>query len=415
MILKNKCFLNLVAHRVELSILESRGKLLATSVDLNMLHVLLTLEDAMKVLVGRHYKVTLFISFLMISLVLTNSFSHPSFCANSDEVKKQFARSLLERVVGVNMSEYSVLTFSVGTHKPSGSVHLVSTVTVKLNKSDEIISSSTCFSDDKFWYCDVRYPEEWLVGNKTITEISAIASKTIEEFCSLPNATEYVGLEDMITPALQNQNLTFENDNMTLKITYIVNSTAWTSIPTSYIKFEWLKKPQIQLLGGFFLYHGAWVTVSQSGLVTQIYDNNRVYIGSTEVNISEDEAINISTPYAEAHCTSYGLEVVSINASFEWRMDYGCKRGDDFAVYPTWRVFFYTNKLTPTQDYGYLVMLWADTGEVFGSGAYGVAIPEDETNSIAAWLLVAMLPATVALTGLATYLKRRNKRGKSNE
>jgi len=63
-----------------MSIFESCGELLTASVDLNKSLVQLTLGNAMKVLISYHYKVVLFASFLMVSLVLTPSFIHPSLC-----------------------------------------------------------------------------------------------------------------------------------------------------------------------------------------------------------------------------------------------------------------------------------------------------------------------------------------------
>jgi len=98
-------------------------------------------------------------------------------------------------------------------------------------------------------------------------------------------------------------------------------------------------------------------------------------IGSTDLNVSEEEAIEIAMNAAENHSwnLSSGTTVTEFNivGVSETTLQIGnyptkneSRGGDPLTLYPGWRVKLYFDKLYPGQVYGLDIGIWADTGEV---------------------------------------------------
>lgn len=102
---------------------------------------------------------------------------------------------------------------------------------------------------------------------------------------------------------------------------------------------------------------------------------------STEGFISSDQAFSAATPYIKEYAQGNNRIILRIDISF-WnssRDDSGI-RGNLSLSYPVWEVSatFASDYLSPHSVegdpygvYGYSVLIWADTGQLYSKGAQG--------------------------------------------
>jgi hypothetical protein len=140
----------------------------------------------------------------------------------------------------------------------------------------------------------------------------------------------------------------------------------------------------------------------EQGFLNYFVDTWSLYkIGSTDILLSEEEAVEIAMNAAKTYSWKVGLggdnwtEVTDFNIAgvSETKLDFGnyienndARGGDPFTVYPGWRIRLYLDKIYPGNVYGLDVGIWADTKDVhdirtmFTLGAYPIS-EGNEVNS----------------------------------
>ena len=105
-----------------------------------------------------------------------------------------------------------------------------------------------------------------------------------------------------------------------------------------------------------------------SGLFESLVDGwNLFHVGSTEVNISDKEAINIAIKYAKNYSwNAEGMTVTEFNILEEpiSVVMLPHLREEPLALIPYWYVTLYLDKVYPGDINRIAVGLWADTGEI---------------------------------------------------
>ena len=389
-----------------MSIFESCGELLTASVDLNKSLVQLTLGNAMKVLISYHYKVVLFASFLMVSLVLTPSFIHPSLCDDSDLVKKELSLSFLENVVKLNLSENVVLHSNVIESTRSVFPHNQTDVRFYLSHGDSVLDGCITFIDGKFSYYWISSFANRFSWNKTLDDNLLTACCAIRRYQELFNATYCSEVYSMISTALENQLLRVENEHAILEISHVENC----STPLDYERctiIRWFRKIDNQYTTES---QKISMYLSKDGLLTRFHDYLAAYyVASTNVNISESEAIEIAMPYAETYANQHAQSVNTTHAYLEWNRDIDALRGDTCAIYPAWYVEMWYNN-TENGVSGYGVTVWADNGQVASHSAKGHFTSEANFNVPFQEIVIMLIVVPAIPVSVGVYLRFKRKR-----
>jgi len=141
--------------------------------------------------------------------------------------------------------------------------------------------------------------------------------------------------------------------------------------------------------------------ISPDGMLEHVSDMwGTAYIGSTNVKVSREEAISIALSHAEKYARNYNRTVSKvIDASLQFERDKFLffknstvtvsSRGDDWAMYPYWRVEMRFNEPIgiPGQtslQLDYIVYIWTDNGEIANEdiqGTYRPSYPEDDSGA----------------------------------
>jgi hypothetical protein len=173
----------------------------------------------------------------------------------------------------------------------------------------------------------------------------------------------------------------------------------------------------------------------QKGIFCGLSDIWRIYkVGSTVVNVSREEAINIALNYVENFSWNVSrgddnpsLEVTDFNVIDEPLTAnlLTTRSREPLTMYPYWRIELYLDKVYPGFVNWISLAIWADTGEVIScvplSGGGG-PLPDlttshqtQQTDQAAppinmALIIVAMASATIIAIAIATAaIKKKHK------
>jgi len=166
------------------------------------------------------------------------------------------------------------------------------------------------------------------------------------------------------------------------------------------------------------------VGVNKQGFLEWFRDTWRLYtISDSGVIVSEKTAVRIAYQRVTEYICRLGATVRRANVTFEYINSYPNSRGNDcFVLYPTWTVDYTFDKVYMSDAdeqciTGYLVGVWADTGEVrtaMPQGFYG-SLPSTSTEegpTPAQVGLVVVLVIVVFGALLLTVRSRRKNRVK---
>lgn len=351
-------------------------------------------------------------------LTINNVNASSSLDAGSERRARsiELATTFVEQVAELNSSTRLSQPPSWGESKRPNSPHTMTDVKIVVGNGSDALETVTTFLDCNFWCYNLYSPIQLLEGQKSLSECLAIANLTITRYRALFNSTSSDGLIEMLSKADTNKTSTVENDNALLKVTLSTNSSESLYYPR-FVAVEWYKKIENQFIT---LGQSIRLYISQSGLLTGFSDAiTNDYVATTDVNISEVQASNISRSCAEAYATANGLDVASSVITLNWTNDNIVQRGDDLAIYPVWNCYELFND-TSKGLWGYTVSLWADNGQVFEQGPYGPALTFSDTARPATfagefqWVLLGVALTAVGLILSLTYLRRRHSRSPSD-
>ncbi|MGD0029180.1 MAG: hypothetical protein ABSC91_09600 [Candidatus Bathyarchaeia archaeon] len=318
---------------------------------------------------------------------------------------KSFALQFLGRVAGFNLSDCTVaFSTPAGPYRmPNSQVtpHFKTVLTGMIGNNYGKADVAFTFVDGNFWFYDLHMlygslspsPSEESLNDSLSTLVSRV-----NECRSLFNASYWSDFAQLAVAALQTQLLSIKNENFSLEIE---NET--TFLATCYAEID----------GQYTsLSRSLQVYMSNTGVVTGLIDNMMVdHVATTNVTVSDDQAIAIADPYIETYAQQSGQQVTSINATFRYQTDIEEQRGDSFAVYPQWVVEASYDKPNAYNATGYGVIIWADSGEVSSKGPidfFGSTSGKDPTNLLLLLLLTA-ITAFVVVSGAYLQRKRRRK------
>lgn len=305
------------------------------------------------------------ISVLSIGLILVLMFSSVinAHCATYMSVadKKAFAFDFLENIVGVNMSVY-----------PSPGV-------IVTGENDDQLVVRIILSNDVGWYealflfdahtLDYYTMYAWqgaLVINDKGRDCLNIANLTLEKYQALYSKSyceQFIQtLADVSTP-LRSQTIQASDILFTL-----VCSEEHTIFGWGYC------------INGTHAAKGLTIHVSKNGYVECFSDTwERFQIATTHVEVSKEQAIEITLAKAEKAIKEIGAKIATVNASFSYALDKDGSRGNKTLVYPIWGVEIMFDKWYKSCC-GYAASIWADTGEIRSAGLQGAFRPQNGTS-----------------------------------
>jgi hypothetical protein len=324
-----------------------------------------------------------------ISLIFTSfSLAVQPALADDFEDKKQRALVFVEKVAGINLTNYS---FDIITIEHGKSFE----VDVEIFSQQGNVTICVIFIKGKIsWVYYKPKAQSWLWTDKA-NDCLLSAKEILNRYQLYFNAscTQFIQLLNQATP---DEDQVIKQGNMTLKITEKAHKFFWTYVDPRGKEVNW-KTFSIAIsndthLTGFF----NWWEICT--------------LGSTEISVSKEQAIDIALPYAQRYAAESGRTIKSVNATLHYVRDTGYKRGnDEWTVYPEWDVEIgfepSGNNIT-----GYNVLLWADTGAVYDASEQEEWPETQNQNNYLPFIVVAVISASAAITIPIAYKKHAKKK-----
>ena len=333
--------------------------------------------------VKRHFLLSIVLFSLLLVFSVTSSLAAPVYFPKPTTQEKGL--TILNNVVGIDLTKYTVAS----KEYPQDYQTSYFGVVPQENVGYDLTSGE---SKLKMLYT-------FAYGNlQMIQVLESEGSPKLVESASSPNALEmakyflinyqtytadsfFGELKSMLDNVDATKNATIKSGNVQLEVTAINDYITFND----YTNFKWTYTFNDAKASSKFVALGF-----KNGFLTAFVDNWRLYkIGSTTVNLSKEEAIDIALETAKSHSWSVKLdddafEAKNFNESnacwavlvFDSSVGAGKTRSEDLlTLYPVWRVGVALDKWYGNL-YGIEVDIWADTKEIrYVQEAFSTLLP----------------------------------------
>jgi len=382
-------------------------------------------------------KLFLFSMLFMCGLLVTFGMNGSLVCsaANpeySDLTAPEKTLTILKDVVGLDTATYST---NLDTHTQDLYFEVLPQENVKyILESDEGKLEVICTFVNEKLRSMITYTDGSPRMTQPATNTLEMAKDFIDKYQTISSTSHYETMRSMLDNLEANKNVTKTSENVKLEVTS----------NTSYTSFRWT-----------YTINGAEASVKcvamrfEKGFLKYFVDTWNLYtIGSTDINLSEEEAINIAMDRAKNFSWNVSMggdkppvtvtefKIVGVSKTTLDIGNYISKKdargGNPLTLYPGWNIKLYFDKLYLGNVYGLDVGIWADTGEVndirtmFSMGDYLPNVnPADNEDAIGqsdnevdadrlpiAWIV---LPISIVITLGATKVYFRQKKRISPE
>jgi len=187
----------------------------------------------------------------------------------------------------------------------------------------------------------------------------------------------------------------------------MVDVTENVTAMSDHVKLEVISRTDYTLFVWEYVLDGVafpWITLEfRNGIVCGFDDNWRLYTaGSTDINFSEEEAINVALEYLEDFSWTAGDEEVTDFEIIEETITADLittRNKEPLTLYPSWVITVYLDKIYPGNINRIVLAIWADTGEIISctplGGGGGPPIPEFPSSTPMLLLLAVLAVALV--------------------
>ncbi|HDI01161.1 MAG TPA: hypothetical protein ENF78_01855 [Candidatus Bathyarchaeota archaeon] len=229
------------------------------------------------------------------------------------------------------------------------------------------------WADDRYWPAGVRPASRSRPKLTRDFDGPLDAAKAIirgyMDFADAPYCSLFLFMLDAVGEV---ENATLRKEDVVLKIE--VYEEPWNDV-------EFLFYRLVELSNGMMAesWESVYLRVDMDGFLSYFGDDWAHYeVGSTEVNISEEEALQMAVEAATRFAEEEGANVTIAEYSTSLYLDPpdpytdDILRDDIFKLYPVWCVCIWYSDIFQSERYGevwgYAMEVWADTGEVKNEG-----------------------------------------------
>ena len=366
------------------------------------------------------------VSLLLFTSITAVSAEQPTSSPNTDTSNDQSLRPRIpptilneeNKILRDNILTFLKNVFKLDTAKYTVDVYIDKTSLLNVDKSFKLVLSSDeslvnvrCdFKDNDIVWCAI-YPVRGSPIYTTATlDVLSNAKDALAELSVVSPKNYLPTLQEMLNSITKLENSKTSNAEFTQTIAIIKDN---------YIRLSW--EPFANGLSN-----------SQNQLCLEYTDGQLSFfctylgmftIGTSEVAISEQEAIALAIEQVQAFSWTQDGEVVSNVTVLEHLINtkLTLELRDGNTLYPYWEIRLGLDKMYPGGVTGFQVMMWADTGELLhitpigtyggiGDSSLGDTSPpqsQPQTNTYTLVLAFALIALVAATTGYLVVYKRK--------
>lgn len=315
--------------------------------------------------------------------------------------------AFLEDVVMLDITKYNATLEIFDVRYPDELHGLAQHNVLYILVSDENeVEAAFGFKNESFAHCMLGTLDSPLYIEPQPANIVDAAKGFLQRYQTYTGDSDFDGVRD------------FEE---TRSILDTVDVTENVTAMSDHVKLEVISRTDYTALVWKYVLDGVafpWMTLEfRNEIVCGFDDNWRLYTaGSTDINYSEEEAINVALEYLEDFSWTAGDEEVTDFKILEeprYVELFATRSREPLTVYPYWRIELYLDKVYPGNVNRISLAIWADTGEIISCiplGGGGV-LPIPEYPSLAP--LMIMLVAVLAIA--VVYRRRLHEQNQRRE
>jgi len=334
----------------------------------------------------------LFFTVFLCVLVVTVGVSSLAIPVYSGELTvPEKALAFLEDVVLLDMTEYNATLEIHDAYYPDELHGLAQHNVLYILVSDEgELEAAFGFKNESFAHCMLGTLGSPLYSEPQPANIVDVVKGFLQRYQAYTGDPDFDGVRDfeemrsILDTVDVTENVTAMSDHVKLEV---INRTDYTVFVWEYV-----------LDGVAF----PWMTLEfRNGIVCGFDDNWRLYTaGSTDINFSEEEAINVALEHLEDFSWTAGDEEVTDFEITEETITADLittRNKEPLTLYPSWVITVYLDKIYPGNINRIVLAIWADTGEIISctplGGGGGPPIPE-----FPSWIILSLfITATLAI------------------
>ncbi len=308
--------------------------------------------------------IALFFLMLFIIPIISHSFLLPARAAEITNQEK--AISIMDNVIGLDLSKYTVSPLDSLLNSYLGAIDQ-ETYLYSLRSNGSVAADIRfTFANGNLRMIHVLESKDSSILKNSTANTVEMAKEFLGSYHSYSQNSFYDQLNSMLSHDALAKNYTATNGNIKFE-----------SINSDYHKTETYR--WTYMINGIDAPSKCVALCYENGFLKYFIDNWNLYtIGSTSVNISEKQAIDIAIQRAQEFSWKMGSDKVTLylqnfavaNAMvwetvFLSNLNADNPRSEDpLALYPIRHVWVALDKFYPGNVYGINVYLWADTGDV---------------------------------------------------
>lgn len=269
----------------------------------------------------------------------------------------------LQEVAGINLTDYSVTSVTNYKSQVVGSQKQQDSISATISNSHSSLRVALVFIEGKVRFYSLSVSSGTLERPElTCAETLSASKRAIENYRTYFNASHCSGLSAVVpTDIAEAQNTTVTNEDLALNI------TCRTGLPWRYVSLDWRPTEDVNINC-----RSVQAILSNTGIVTSFTDMLGLYeFADVEVTITEEQAISIAMPYILEYAQLNNRTIEMVGATFHYDTDRNGIRDDSFVLYPQWTIIATYTGGVINWVFGYYVVVWADNGEVYGTGLQG--------------------------------------------
>jgi hypothetical protein len=295
-----------------------------------------------------------FLSVLVVAATVS-SLAVPVYASELAVLEKSLA--FLDDVVMLDTTRFNV-TLEINDARYPEELHglVQHNVVYTLISDDCALEAVFCFKNESFAYCSLMSVDQPLYSEPQPTNIVDAAKGFLQRYQSYTGDPDFDGIRDYVEARS-----ILDAVDVTENVTETVNHVKLEVISrTDYTVFIW----EYVLDGVAF----PWMSFEfRDGRVWGFDDNWRLYTaGNTDINFSEEEAINIALEHLEGFSWTAGDEEVTdfkiIDEPRTIELITTMSR-EPLTLNPCWLLELYLDKTYPGNVNRISFAIWADTGE----------------------------------------------------
>ena len=311
---------------------------------------------------------------LILALALPLLIMQSPLTVSAELTNQEKALGFLGDVVGLDLAKYDVELKWYNDYSSYANRLYDADLTCDLKSESSQMTAKFFFKNNAKFICDIRD----LKGPMLLTQSASATDRLDAAKGFMDRYQDFTG-SSYLEPLTQMLHNVTELKTITVTVNDLMFKVEPSPVGEDFVTFQWMYTPN-----GIHNRYTRITLMLNNGVLEQFSDNwNNCVIGSSEVNVSEEQAISLAKEHIAAYSYMFGNKSIgnlTVKTDLSPLATLSMQVRKDNLLYPCWELLVPLAKVYPGFATAMRVYLWADTGELSliekSGGGGGGTVPE---------------------------------------